>query len=108
VARRFGLDVKKLIDFSFKINDPGVVNWYLRVKVGCRLHDENNWKFSKNGPPGVIYRPSIDITIPENITLRKGGKTKLAILLDDNITNHVAAHAPHFILDVTDSLGIAA
>lgn len=42
VANMFGLDVKKLIKFNFQTDDPGEVNWYLRVKVGCHLHDAIN------------------------------------------------------------------
>ncbi|HEY5814495.1 MAG TPA: LysM domain-containing protein [Terrimicrobiaceae bacterium] len=34
VAKKFTLDVKKLIAFNFQTNDPGEVNWYLREKVG--------------------------------------------------------------------------
>jgi hypothetical protein len=58
VAKMFGLDVKELIKFNFQTNDPGEVNWYLRVKVGCHLHDDFNWKFSKSADPGYIYRPA--------------------------------------------------
>ena len=58
VANMFGLDVKKLIRFNFQTDDPGEVNWYLRVKVGCHLHDAINWKFSDDATPGYIYHPS--------------------------------------------------
>jgi LysM repeat protein len=69
VANMFGLDVKKLIRFNFQTDDPGEVNWYLRVKVGCHLHDAINWKFSKEAAPGYIYHPaapsaSVPLTSP--------------------------------------------
>jgi hypothetical protein len=58
VAKKFTLDVKKLIAFNFQTNDPGEVNWYLREKVGCQLSDGSNWSFSTSATPGYIYRPA--------------------------------------------------
>ena len=36
VARKFGVDVKDLIFFSFLTNDPDEVNWYLHHHPGYR------------------------------------------------------------------------
>jgi hypothetical protein len=64
VAKKFTLDVMKLIHFNFQTNDPGEVNWYLREKVGCQLNDGNNWKFSASAVPGYIYRPAVPPSVP--------------------------------------------
>ena len=35
VARKFDVDVGRLIDFNFHTRIPEEVNWYLRRNVGC-------------------------------------------------------------------------
>jgi hypothetical protein len=64
VAKMFKMDVKKLIDFNFKTNDPEEVNWYLREKVGCQLNDGKNWKFSTSASPGKVFHPPVPILTP--------------------------------------------
>ena len=59
VARKFGVGVKELIHFNFLTTEPDEVNWYLRHYVGCKKVSPsgNNWMFSNNASPGIIYIP---------------------------------------------------
>ena len=59
VARKFDVDVGRLIDFNFHTRIPPEVNWYLRRNVGCvtSTPDQKNWMFSSGADPGVIYIP---------------------------------------------------
>jgi hypothetical protein len=62
VARDFQVDVDWLIYFNFMTKKPDVVNWYLRHYVGCKKVSPsgNNWMFSKDARPGIIYIPPPD------------------------------------------------
>ena len=59
VARKFGVGVKELIHFNFLTTNPDEVNWYLRHHTGCEKVSPsgNNWMFSHNAKPGIIYIP---------------------------------------------------
>jgi hypothetical protein len=59
VARAHGISAKELIHFNFGTTDPPEVNWFLRTMVGCvkSTHDRNNWMFSSEASPGLIYLP---------------------------------------------------
>jgi len=59
VARQYNLDVKKLIWFNFRTENPDEVNWYLRRNVGSNVAtpDGRNWMFSDSADPGIIYLP---------------------------------------------------
>ena len=62
VARDFGIDVDWLIYFNFMTKKSDVVNWYLRHYVGCKKVSPsgNNWMFSNDARPGIIYIPPPD------------------------------------------------
>lgn len=64
VARKFGVGVKELIYFNFLTDDPDEVNWYLRHHTGCKKVSPsgNNWMFSNNANPGIIYIPPAEDT----------------------------------------------
>src|SRR5687768_419568 len=62
VAAKFGVDTDGLIRFNFDLPkdkpvDKAVVNWYLRVNVGCKdqTSDKANWMFTSRADPGLIY-----------------------------------------------------
>jgi hypothetical protein len=65
--------VDDLISFNFVTTNSDVVNWCLRLYVGCEKVSPsgNNWMFSKRARPGIIYIPPLkDRTInfdPEDI-----------------------------------------
>jgi hypothetical protein len=60
VARKYGLDVRRLIRFNFETENSDEVNWYLRNYVGCDVatDDRQNWMFSSSANPGIIYLPN--------------------------------------------------
>jgi hypothetical protein len=62
VATKFGVDVDWLIYFNYMTNNTDVVNWYLRHYVGCKKVSPsgNNWMFSNEARPGIIYIPPYD------------------------------------------------
>jgi hypothetical protein len=62
VARKFGVGVKELIYFNFLTTDPDEVNWYLHHHTGCvkASPSGNNWMFSNQANPGIIYIPPAD------------------------------------------------
>jgi hypothetical protein len=62
IARKFGIGVQQLIYFNFMTNDPDEVNFYLRTRVGCKKVSPsgNNWMFSNDASPGIIYIPPPD------------------------------------------------
>src|SRR2546430_1401108 len=57
--RTRGISASDLCNFNFKTRDPREINWYLYNKVGCRktTHDGNNYVFSSNDHPGIVYLP---------------------------------------------------
>ena len=59
VARENGVPEHVLVAFNFGTNDPREINWYLRRNVGCirATHDHNNWMFTSEAKPGIIYLP---------------------------------------------------
>jgi hypothetical protein len=59
VARKFGIGVQELIYFNFMTIDPDEVNYYLRTRVGCKQVSPsgNNWMFSNDAAPGIIFIP---------------------------------------------------
>ena len=73
VADKFSVDVDDLISFNFVTTNSDVVNWCLRVYVGCERVSPsgNNWMFSERARPGIIFIPPLkDRTVsfaPENI-----------------------------------------
>jgi hypothetical protein len=62
VARDFRIDVDWLVYFNFLTNRSNVINWYLRHYVGCKKVSPsgNNWMFSKDAHPGIIFIPPPD------------------------------------------------
>jgi hypothetical protein len=62
VAKKFHVDVTYLIYFNFLTDDSAEVNWYLRHYVGCVKVSPsgNNWMFSNEARPGIIYIPPPD------------------------------------------------
>ena len=62
VARKFDVGVKQLIYFNFMTDEPDIVNWYLHYYVGCVKVSPsgNNWMFSNEANPGIIYIPPPD------------------------------------------------
>jgi len=73
VADKFSVDVDDLISFNFVTTHSDVVNWCLRLYVGCERVSPsgNNWMFSERARPGIIFIPPLkDRTVsfaPENI-----------------------------------------
>lgn len=73
VADKFSVDVDDLISFNFVTTHSDVVNWCLRLYVGCERVSPsgNNWMFSESARPGIIFIPPLkDRTVnfpPENI-----------------------------------------
>ena len=69
LAKEYGIDAKKIIEFNFKTSDPRQVNWYLGNPdyVGCTklTRDGNNWMFSNAANPGFVYIPATFIEFPE-------------------------------------------
>jgi hypothetical protein len=59
LAAKRGIDVQALIEFNFNTRDPNEVNWYLRRNVGCKKQtsDGQNWMFSADASPGIVYFP---------------------------------------------------
>jgi hypothetical protein len=59
LAQQYGFLEITLMEYNFGTHEPAEVNWYLREYVGCVLQDErrNNWKFSNDAKPGIIYIP---------------------------------------------------
>lgn len=70
IAAKSKTDAGTLIEFNFKTRDPGEVNYYLRVNVGCNkaTPDGRNWMFSSSAKPGVIYVP----LVPANLGSQSG------------------------------------
>ncbi len=61
IAAANRVDVGKLMTFNFNTSNPDEINWYLREKVGCRLEtpDHDNYRFSSQDSPGIIYIPKV-------------------------------------------------
>jgi hypothetical protein len=61
VADKFSVDVYDLISFNFLTTNSDVVNWCLRVYVGCERVSPsgNNWMFSERARPGIIFIPQL-------------------------------------------------
>jgi hypothetical protein len=58
VAQQYGMDVRRLIYFNFKTNNPKEVNFYLRTYVGCNSPSPTRWNWTFRGAkPGIIYLP---------------------------------------------------
>jgi hypothetical protein len=58
VAQQYSMDVRRLIYFNFKTNNPQQVNFYLRTYVGCNTPSPTRWNWTFRGAkPGVIYLP---------------------------------------------------
>jgi hypothetical protein len=82
VAKKFGVGVKELIYFNFMTDNPDEVNWYLHHYVGCKKVSPsgNNWMFSNDANPGVIYIPPADDEdidfAPEDICVFMPGEAK--------------------------------
>lgn len=59
VAKKYDVDVRKLIHFNFHTNIPEEINWYLRRNTGCNVSKDGgkNWAFSSSADPGIIYIP---------------------------------------------------
>src|SRR5260370_15883057 len=84
LAARWGVDVKKLVEFNFQTNDSDEVNWYLSHVTGCNkpTPDGFNWTFSSSAKPGIIYRPPIQED-EEVITPEPPAQNELARFLHD-------------------------
>ena len=73
IADKFSVDVDDLISFNFVTTHSDVVNWCLRLYVGCERVSPsgNNWMFSERARPRIIFIPPLkDRTVsfaPEDI-----------------------------------------
>lgn len=83
IASANGLDVWDLIYYNFKTRDPAEVNWYLKQYVGCTkpTADRNNWMFSSDASPGIIYLPIPVINMPPMVIIGDLPKPKSKIWL---------------------------
>jgi hypothetical protein len=60
VAQQYSMDVRRLIYFNFKTNNPQQVNFYLRTYVGCNTPSPTRWNWTfRRAMPGIIYLPVI-------------------------------------------------
>ena len=59
LADYFFVNEQKLMYYNFKTTTPAEVNWYLREYVGCTTPDQrrDNWKFTSDAKPGIIWAP---------------------------------------------------
>jgi len=66
LARQHGMEVWELIYENFKTRNTEETNWYLKNYVGCveKTSDGNNWIFSGNAKPGIVYVPVQRTDVP--------------------------------------------
>ena len=58
-AKAAKLSALDLCVYNFRTRVPAEINWYLRNKVGCTTAtgDKQNYKFSDDATPGIVYLP---------------------------------------------------
>jgi len=66
IAKHHKMEAWELIYENFKTKNPAEINWYLKNYVGCvdATSNNDNWIFSANAKPGLIYIPSRGKEIP--------------------------------------------
>lgn len=72
IASNAGITWQELTKFNWGTDDPDTINRFLREKVGClrRTRDGNNYIFTSEDDPGIIYIPETlpTISFPTNST----------------------------------------
>ncbi|MCB1019215.1 MAG: hypothetical protein KDC27_04770 [Acidobacteria bacterium] len=59
LAAKGGIASDALLQYCFHTKDPREVNWYLRMRVGCKEYGPavKNFAFSSSADPGIIWLP---------------------------------------------------